>query len=249
MQGGVPRIDWWLVIGTTFFFIVLARTRLYLHHDAILIPSMLIGTNRLALWLYALFMFPGTLLHELSHAGAALALLVDVHSFSVAPTDDVLGMVRIEKPDVVRSTIIGLAPLFVGTSIVLIVSALVFDLTHVYDALVQGNWATAANTVIANLSSIWEWAAVYVVFVVSANMFPSHADIPRWLQIVLLFLPVLIAGAISLAAPLAPWLVEATNTVFRWLLLIFGFTLAVDLPILLLLTASTEAIAKQFPGG
>jgi hypothetical protein len=249
MQGGVPRIDWWLVIGTTFLFVVLARTRIYLCHDAALIPHMLVGVNRFALWLHALFMLPGTLLHEMSHAVAALVLLVDVQSFSVIPTGETLGEVHIERPDIFRSTLIGLAPLFTGTLVVLLISALAFDLSLLYQAIAQSDWVTIANSIHGRLSNTWTWVAIYIIFVVSASMFPSKSDISPPLQILLLFIPVFIAGLVHLTAPYTPWLVEPTNTLFRWLSLIFGFTLVVDLPILLLFTASTEAIARQFPGG
>jgi hypothetical protein len=245
MQSGIPRIDWGLVFGTTLFFVALARTQLYLHQEAALTPVVLIGQNQVALWLYAALMFPGTLLHEISHALAATAVGINVQEFNIAPTEDALGSVQIEKPDVVRRTIIGLAPLAAGTCVVLGVSALAFDLTRVYDALMAGQWDNAMDILAANLSSAWGWIAVYVVFVVSANMFPSLSDVPRWLQIAFLTLPVLVAGAIDLNAARLPWLVDLANTAFSWLLLIFGLTLAIDLPILLLLTAGTEAAAGQ----
>lgn len=248
MQGGVPSIDWGLVLGTTLLFFVLSRMQLYMHQDAALIPQVLVGSNRVALWLYAALMFPGTLLHEISHAVTATAVGVNVQGLNMAPKDDALGSVQIEKPDVLRRVIIGLAPLFTGTCVVLAISALAFDLTHVYDALIAGQWHEAVDTVAVNLSNTWGWIAVYVVFAVSANMFPSRADIPRGLQIALFFLPILIAGVVDLGSSWLPWLVELTNTAFRWLLIIFGFTLAIDLPILLLLTAGTEAAARQFPG-
>jgi uncharacterized membrane protein YczE len=252
MPTGLPRVEWGLVIGTSALFLILAWTRRFLHQSASLIPGMLIGQNRLALLLYALLMWPGTLLHEASHAVAAALLGVNVRSFSMSPTKDesgtTLGTVGTDTTDILRRTLIGLAPLLVGTITVLLISLLAFDLTQVYEALVHGRLHEAVSTLAANLSDWWGWLAVYLVFVVSANMFPSPDDLPPRMQIPLLFLPVLIAGAVDLASSLFPWLVEPTNTVFRWMLLILGFTLVIDLPILLLLTASTEAVSRQFPG-
>jgi hypothetical protein len=252
MPGGLPRIDWGLVIGTSILFLILAWTRRFLHQSVSLIPGILIGQNRLALLLYAWLMWPGTLLHEASHAVAAALLGVNVRSFSLSPTKDedgtTLGTVGTEQTDILRRIIVGLAPLVVGTATVLLISMLVFDLTQVYKTVMQGHWAEAVHTLAASLSHWWGWLSVYLIFVVSANMFPSPDDLPRWVEILLLFLPVLTAGVVDLGSPLIPWLVEPTNTVFRWMLLILGFTLVIDLPILLLLTAGTEAVVKQFPG-
>jgi hypothetical protein len=246
MDGELPGIDWGLVLGTTLLFAMLARTQLYLHYEAALMPSMLIGHNRVALWLYAALMFPGTLLHEISHASMATALGIDVQAFDMVPREDALASVRIEKPDIVRRVLIGLAPFFTGMCVVLAVGALAFDLTHVYNALVAGQWGEALRTATQNLSSIWGWIALYVVFAVSANMFPSPTDIPPRVQLVFLTFPSLFAGLVDLGGSRLPWLVNLTNTGFQWVLLIFGFTLAIDLPILLLMTAGSEAIAGQF---
>ena len=251
MPGRLPAVEWGLVIGTSVLFLILAWTRRFLHQSVSLIPSMLIGRNQLALLLYAWLMWPGTLLHEASHALTAMLLGINVRSFSLSPTKDedgtTLGTVGTEQTDVLRRIIVGLAPLVVGTATVLLISMLVFDLTQVYRMVGQGHRAEAVHTLAASLSHWWGWLSVYLIFVVCANMFPSPDDLPRWVEILLLFLPVLIAGIVDLGSSLIPWLVEPTNTVFRWLLLIFGFTLAIDLPILLLLTAGTEAVAKQFP--
>jgi hypothetical protein len=209
-------------------------------------PSILIGRNRIALWLYAALMFPGTLLHEISHATTATALGLDVRAFDMVPREDALGSVQIEKPDIVRRTIIGLAPFFAGMCVVLAIGAVVFDLTHVYDALVAGDWSEAVGTVAQSLSNTWGWIALYIIFAVSANMFPSPTDIPLRFQIAFLMVPVVFAGLVDLGASRLQWLVNLTNTAFQWLLLISGFTLAIDLPILLLMTAGSEAIAGQF---
>jgi hypothetical protein len=249
MQGELPRIDWALVLGTTLAFVALARTQLYLHHEAALMPIMLIGHNRVALWLYAAAMFPGTLLHEISHATTATALGVDVQAFDMVPRDDTLGSVQIEKPDIVRRMLIGLAPLFTGMCVVLAIGALAFDLTHVYSAIVAGNWSQAFEIAVTPLSSVWGWIALYVIFAVSANMFPSPSDIPPRVQIVFLTLPSLFAGLVAVVGSRLPWLVNLTNTAFQWLLLIFGFTLAIDVAVLLLLTAASEAFAGQFRHG
>ena len=251
MEGGLPGIDWRLVLGTSLLVWALAQTRRFVHRDAAVIPSRLVGQNRLALWLYALLMLPGTVLHELSHAGAATLMMVEVHAFDLSPSRDeesiTLGTVETDRPDILRRTVVGLAPLFIGTVAVLVISALAFDLNQVYAALVAGKWPDALHILTASIAHWWDWLAVYLVFAISASMFPSPDDLPRGPRIAVSLLPILLAGGVDLGASFWPWLVNATNTAFRWLVLIFAFTLVIDLPILLLLTASTEAIEKQFP--
>lgn len=251
MSGNVPSVDWSLIIGAEVFFVVLLWTKKYIHYETRTIPRALIGANRVALYIYWLIMLPGVILHELSHALAALILFVNVQGIVISPTEDegsvILGMVRHEKAGLLRSMIIGIAPLVAGVLIVLLIGALAFDLTGIYRALVSGDWPTAIRLPTASLAHWWGWGALYLIFTFSANMFPSSADLLPWMWWGLAAAPFLIAALAQLAAPLLPWLVMLVNSAFRGLTLILAFTIVVDIPMLLLLTASAEAIVKQFP--
>lgn len=250
MSGGLSGIDWRLVIGITAATVVLALTNRFLHYNTQIIPAALVGMNRLALWLYALVMWPGTLLHEVSHALTALVLLVEVQHISLVPTVEgdrvTLGYVRLGKTDVLRHSLIGLAPIIVGIGAILFVGVLAFDLDGIHAALTAGDWATAIHALGASLSSKWDLLAVYLIFVVSANMFPSPSDRRAWLP-VLFFLAIIAIAAVvaGVGSVLEHWLAAPVNTILRWILFAMGFTLAIDLPILFLLAAGTRAVFKR----
>ncbi len=250
MAGGLSSIDWGTVIGTGILFSVLSLTHLLLNDNALIIPLVLVGYNRVALWLYTLLLLPGIILHELSHAATALILLVNVYDLHVGPeivgNQLWLGYVIREKTDVVRGSIIGLAPLIIGTGVIYIVGDLTFDIAHIHDILVVDGWLEAIRTLGTGLSNGWSWVAIYFIFAVSANMFPSRSDRRNWLPAALFLLLIFIIGAAAgIAGTLVQWLAEPINTMFRWLLFTFGLTLTIDLPILLLLAAGTRAVTKQ----
>lgn len=71
----------------------------------------------------AILFFPGTVIHELSHAIMAHLLFVRVHHMEFIPKIDgstvKLGSVAIEKSNVIKSLLIGMAPFFFGTLILL----------------------------------------------------------------------------------------------------------------------------------
>lgn len=72
-------------------------------------------------WLF----FPGTVLHELSHAILAGVLGVRVGTMEFVPTIDgnrvKLGSVQVAQTDFFRRFLIGAAPFFVGTTILLLI--------------------------------------------------------------------------------------------------------------------------------
>lgn len=75
------------------------------------------------IYLLALLFFPGTLLHELSHFFMAQLLFVPVGKMEFVPKLEgnsvKLGSVSIARTDIFRRLLIGMAPFFFGTSILL----------------------------------------------------------------------------------------------------------------------------------
>lgn len=249
MASGLSGLDWKTVVNTGILFIVLALTQRALHAHALIIPVVLVGVNRFALWLYFLLMFPGVLVHELSHAIAATLLLVDVHSLSVRPRVEqdgiVLGEVYTGGGGFLRHSIVGLAPLIAGLGTIFGISAWAFNFAGVHRALVASDWSQAATMLTMGFSNGWDWLAVYLIFAVSVNMFPSRSDRRYWLPVLLfLALALGVAVATGFISPLVDWLIELINILFRQLLFIIGFTLIVDLPILLLFVTITRAVVR-----
>lgn len=245
-------MNWALVISTLLVVGVIATLRTFGHAHVRLIPIHLFGDNRLALGLYALFMLPGTILHELAHAGAATLLGVEVQGISVSPSIQrnwvILGYVRHDPTDAVRHALIGVAPLLAGTLVIALIGLLAFDLGAVYDEMASGNWSEGLRLLFGAFGSWEAWLAAYLVFVTSINLFPSPTDRQGFLPVGLFLLFLL---ALALLAGLGPslvrWLARPLNLVFQWLLLVFGVTLVVDILFTILLAASHEVAARQFP--
>ncbi|HRK88210.1 MAG TPA: hypothetical protein PK152_03665, partial [Anaerolineales bacterium] len=93
-------------------------------HREVQVVLLLITRNRqLTIGLFSVLFFPGVFLHELSHFLMAKILGVRTREFSLIPQSLSdgrvrMGYVEIEQTDIIRDSLIGLAPLIAGTSFV-----------------------------------------------------------------------------------------------------------------------------------
>ncbi len=119
----------------------------------------------------SIIFFPGTLIHEISHLIAALALGLKVHDVKIFPRIHEkgieLGQVLYERKDPVRGIIAGIAPLFVGL--------LIFALLAYFSLF-------PAQSIFLNI------LLGYLIFTISTNMFSSKQDLVDFLY----FLPFLL---------------------------------------------------------
>jgi hypothetical protein len=76
-----------------------------------------------AVYFYSIFFLPGTFIHEVSHFLAALFLIVPVSDMVLIPKAGdrsiQMGEVKIAKVDLIRSTLVGLAPFIFGLSLII----------------------------------------------------------------------------------------------------------------------------------
>lgn len=124
---------------------------------------------------FSFFLLPGTLLHELSHFALAHVLGVRTFDFVLMPKLEeksvLLGSVSIERTDVLRRTLIGIAPLIFGVSLAIF---LLWFLT----TLPQPEW--------------WVFLLVgFAIFEICNTMFPSKADISGSVNLLLVVLCIL----------------------------------------------------------
>lgn len=115
------------------------------------------ATIHIMAWLF----FPGTMIHELAHAIVAGVLGVRVGTMEFVPTIEgnrvKLGSVQVAQTDFVRRFLIGAAPFFVGTTILLLIL-----------------FYTSQNNLFEN-----PWMVLfigYVVFEIGNTMFSSKKD-------------------------------------------------------------------------
>jgi len=200
---------------------------------------LLMEDAEIAVVLYALPLLPGIIIHELSHAFAAVLLGVRVGRISIRPKKAgqriQLGFIPVEETDVLRTSLIGLAPLLIGSGIILLIGHSVFGIGAVGAALAEGDWANTVRGLLSMLDAHDAWLWAYVVFVVSNTMLPSQSDRQAWTPVILFLL---VVGALIWAAGLGPALMAGLagflGVALHWLALMCTLTLLIDLPFLLL---------------
>jgi hypothetical protein len=210
---------------------------------------LLTGDPEMAVALYALPLLPGILLHELSHALAAILLGVRIGRISVRPKLTgqrvQLGFIPVERTDAVRASLIGLAPLLTGSLAILLIGYGVFGIGAMETALTTRNWATALAWLPGMLKASDAWLWAYAIFAVSNTMLPSRADRQAWTPL-LLFL--LLIAIIALIAGLGPALVSGLaaplGAALRWLAAMCTLTLLVDLVFALPVTLAERLLER-----
>ncbi len=211
------------------------------------------GNSDAALVLYFLALFPGILLHEVSHWLFAKAVGVRTGKVSLWPQRQKSGRVRLGSVELVRSdpfrsSLIGLAPLITGSLSIFLIGDKVLSLSQAIDPLLAANWqgAWAGLSGYTQAPDFWLW--LYVVFAISNAMFPSESDRQSWLM-VLLF-----AGAIGLAAfasglitQVPTELIGALMQFVRYLTYAFALTVVVDV-VFGLVIAAIEKLLERVRG-
>jgi len=238
----------WLAV--TLALLLLVERWIHRHLQGAML--LLTGEAQIAVLLYALPLLPGIVLHELSHTLAAVLLGVRVGRMSIRPQlagqRVQLGFVPVEKTDVVRASLIGLAPLLVGSAVILAIGYGVFDAGAMGAALAAGDWANVAVRLRAAMAAPDAWLWAYVVFAVGNTMLPSRADRQAWAP-VLIFL--FLVGVGIWLAGLGPAVVRGVAdplaTALRWLVTMCGLTIVVDLPFMLAI-ALLERLLERTKG-
>jgi hypothetical protein len=188
----------------TAFFLLLAPLLIQL--AAIYLLSGYVNKalyRRLGKAVYLLIMWPGVMVHELSHLAACLLTftkVVEVRLF--APHEEspgmlVLGYVRHARPrDPVSAMLIGAAPFFGGAA------ALWAGMKAFFPSLATGGSFTPAA--LLSLVALFDWRAwttyvfIYLVLTLSSHIAPSKPDIVGALKgVVGLFVLIAIFSAID----------------------------------------------------
>jgi len=205
-----------------------------------------------AVLLYAVPLFPGVVLHELSHWMMAKLVGVRTGSLSLLPRRDRSGHVRlgsvvIERTDPIRASLIGVAPLISGSVVVLLIGYWVFGVSAMGEALLRGDVTAIAATFweMLHVPDMWLW--LYLLFALANAMLPSSSDRETWPP-VLLFLALVVGLAYVLGfSPVLLDLAPPVVTGLRWLAVAFAVTLVADLPFVILI-ASAEWLLGSWRG-
>jgi hypothetical protein len=241
---------WWF-LGALFLLVFVQRwVHKHLHGVAFLIS----GQADMALLLYSLPLLPGVALHELSHAVMATLLGVKTANLTLIPRRQAdghvrLGSVQVERVDVVRSSLIGLAPLLAGSVAILLIVRFAFDVNTIGEAAQRGDIAGLLGSLGGLLRAPDAWLWLYLLFSIANAMMPSPSDRETWPPVILfslLLLSLALAFGLNSAIEGVGFVVDQ---ILRWLAAAFTITLIVDAPfvaiIFLIEVTSSRALGRR----
>ena len=159
---------------------------------------------------FSLIFFPGVFLHEASHLVVAKLLGVKTGNFSLIPEPLPdgrlqLGYVEAAQSDILRDSLVGAAPLIVGTVFVAFAAIDRLHLVVMWDTLRTGQWSLfiLGLQTLPSIPDFWIW--FYLTFAVSSTMMPSESDRHAWLPLGLVAVALL---GLAILAGAGPWMVE-----------------------------------------
>lgn len=248
MSSAIMPLFW-----VAFALIILLLMQRWIHTHLHGVSLLLMGKPERAVILYAIVLLPGVFLHELSHWLAATFLGVRTGGFSIIPKMQPDGTVQLGYVEYfksrslgpVRESLIGGAPLIVGTAVILLIGFRVFSVTQLTAAFQSGE----LEALITALGQVYQtpdfllW--LYLLFAIANGMMPSRSDRRAWPAFLL---TLLVAGLIlsllgwtgiiidNLAGPVA--------TVFSYLGLALSMAIGVNLLFIAVIAGSERLISR-----
>lgn len=239
----------WLAITLP---LLLALQR-WIHRHLRGVAYLLTGRMNWAVLIYAIILFPGVLLHELSHLISARLLGVRTGSISLIPQAQPDGTIRLGYVEYykgkslgpIRESIIGGAPLITGTAVVLLIGLNIFDVGNVTSAIQSGSVdrLSSALSRIFTTPDFLVW--LYLIFAISNAMMPSPSDRRAWPAFLLLLAAVvLILYGLDLSHLLVDGLRGPVATLFGYLALAFSLAIGVDIVVVFVIYALEGLISR-----
>lgn len=239
----------WVALAIPILMLMQRWIHAHLHG----ISLLLLGQPERAVLLYAIILFPGVLLHELSHWVFATLLGVRTGTFSLIPRmqDDgsvQLGYVEYFKGRTlgpIRESLIGGAPLIVGTAVILLIGFRVFNIPELGVAIQSGRIdelsLAMGNLFRTNDFLVW----LYLLFAIANGMLPSRSDRKAWPAFILILLVIgTILYLLGLANVVVGGLVRPAIVTFGYLGLAFSMAIGVDLLFMIVLSIIESLISR-----
>ncbi len=199
---------------------------------------LLTGHPERAVIVYALVLLPGVFLHELSHWLAATFLGVRTGSFSILPRQQADGSIQLgyveyyrgRTLDPARESVIGGAPLIMGTAVILLIGLKIFNVTELA-AAAQSGQAESLTAALAQLYRTPDFLVwLYLIFAIANGMMPSKSDRRAWPAFIVAM--IVLAGIVyllGLSDKVMAGLAHPVSLMFSYLGLAFSLAIGVDL--------------------
>jgi len=236
-----------------FMLVPLIVLQRLLHREIQAVFLILTRDTRVTMGIFSMLFLPGVFLHELSHFVMAKLLRVRTGKFSIFPRSLPdgrlqLGYVETARSDVIRDSLIGAAPLIVGTLFVAYVAIYHLQMRVLWDAFRNGQldlfWLGVRTLPQAPDFYLW----FYLAFAVSSTMMPSESDRHAWLE---LLISIVVLFAIALLFGAGPWMLSNVaprlSSFLSSVAVIFGLSAFVHL-LLILPTAVIHKLVARATG-
>ncbi|MCB0106370.1 MAG: hypothetical protein KDE53_10685 [Caldilineaceae bacterium] len=204
----------------------------------------------LTMILLFLLLLPGIVIHEAAHWFAARALGLKTGKFRVWPRKQGkyigLGSVSVQRGNLWQETIVGMAPLIVGTVLLALIGEHIFHVFRFSIALSEQQWINSWRAFQQALQEPDGILWAYLLFAIANAMMPSASD-REPVKPLLLYSTIALVIYLILGLPLTPftailqWLAPVLQTTSSALL----FTVVLDSLILGALFLVVQLIAPR----
>lgn len=243
-------------VWVAFAMIILLIMQRWIHTHLHGLSLLLMGKPERAVILYAIILLPGVFLHELSHWLAATFLGVRTGGFSLIPKMQADGTVQLGYVEYfkgrtlgpIRESIIGGAPLIMGTTVILLIGFRVFSITELTGAFQSGQFEALVTALeqVHQTPDFLLW--LYLLFAIANGMMPSRSDRRAWPAFLLTMIALgVILSLLGWAGLILDSLAGPTTTVFGYLGLALSMAIGVNL-LFIALIAGFEGMASRAKG-
>jgi hypothetical protein len=224
-----------------------------LHREIQAVLLIVTRSPQLTVGLFSILFFPGVFLHEFSHFVMAKILRVRTGKISLIPNSLPdgrlqMGYVETAHTDIVRDSLIGIAPLIAGSLFLAYAGMNRLGLGTLLAVFANGQFELfwKGLTLLPQMNDFSLW--FYLAFAVSSTMMPSESDRHAWLPLGLWTVGLL---ALAIFAGAGTWMLDniapLLNSFFSSVATLFGLSVALHV-ILLLPTKLLHRIVSRITG-